>query len=188
MVWLLEDPSHPFILQECCGEAALEGALSQPSQSTMEQSLLGESSAPALPSFCWLHQLTVFAQLKEGLTQAPTALAAFCRRKAGDSPRPGGSPASRCVGCWRNASPESPPGGCGPAGRAAAPPPTPARRHQLELPHGSKAALSSCKGRPAQIHLLHKPSFSRNSEFSIARVSENLILYRHWGELAFKPC
>lgn len=167
-------------------EAALEDALSQPSQNTTEQSLLGHSFAPVLPSLRWLHWLLAQLSSAQVITQAPTALAAFCRREAGDSPRPGGSPAARCVGCWRNSSLESPPGGCGPAGRAAAPPPTPARRHQLDLLHGCKAAISSCPGTLPQMQFLNKPSFSRNSEFCIVWVSENLILDRYWGELPFK--
>lgn len=58
------------------------------------------------------------------------------RQSMGDSPQPGDSRAARCVGCWRSSSPESPPGGCGPAGRAASPPLMPARRHQLALSRG----------------------------------------------------
>lgn len=135
MVWLLEDPSDPFIMQECCGPGST-GRCPEPAQpeqwSNPSGGVLCPSAAiPLLAPLCLLSSERV-------ITQAPRALAASCRTEAGDSPRPGGSPAARCVGCWRNASPESPPGGCAPAGRAAAPPPTPARRHQLELPTDPK--------------------------------------------------
>lgn len=135
MVWLLEHPSDPFIMQECCGPGST-GRCPEPAQpeqwSNPSGGVLCPSAAiPLLAPLCLLSSERV-------ITQAPRALAASCRTEAGDSPRPGGSPAARCVGCWRNASPESPPGGCAPAGRAAAPPPTPARRHQLELPTDPK--------------------------------------------------
>lgn len=134
MVWLLEDPSHPFIMQECCGQRCPEPAQPEHQGAILAGGVLCPSAAIPLlspPADCLLSSERV-------ITQAPRALAAFCRREAGDSPRPGGSPAARCVGCWRNSSPESPPGGCGPAGRAAAPPRTPARRYQLELPTDPK--------------------------------------------------
>lgn len=111
MIYLLEDPSHPFILQACLW----------PKQQW-------KLACATLCRICFLSSERLFPQVKtpfEGM-----------RRSAGHSPRLGGFRAARCADCWRSSSPESPPGACGPAGRAAAPPPTPARRHQMVLPRG----------------------------------------------------
>lgn len=129
-----------------------------------------------LPTFSLLTLSSWFCSPSaEGFARWITAaLSEGARPSTVDSPQPGGSRAARCVGCWRSSSPESPPGACGPAGRAAAPPRMPARRHQLALPWGVVPRLESthlllCSGRSADLpsyDFCTSPGFGRNSEVS----------------------
>lgn len=132
-VKFLEDPSHPFICRCACGRGS---STSWPlptwpalccSKSPYWGSLLHHSYQTSCSSQATGFVHPVQRGLLYGLEQ-PWLPFEGERLSTSYSPQPGGSRAARCVGCWRSSSPGSPPGGCGPAGRAAAPPQRPARR------------------------------------------------------------